>query len=103
MKAGRLAEAAAGFESALKSHADQFSVQILVACSPQTIEKAIQNDPSPELFIVPATIAGKPCHRLMRGFFKTNSEAAAAVSALPGYYTIEGARPKAVPVKTVRR
>jgi hypothetical protein len=74
-----------------------------VACSPQTIEKAIQNDPSTELFILPATIAGKPCHRLMRGFFRTSEEASLAAAALPGYYVAEGARPRSVPVKSVLR
>ncbi|HQZ15733.1 MAG TPA: hypothetical protein PLD86_02570 [Vicinamibacteria bacterium] len=103
LKAGRLAEAAAGFESVAQSRSDEFSVQLLVACSPQTVEKAIQNDSSTELFILPATIAGKPCHRLMRGFFKTNAEATQAVASLPGYYVAEGAKPKAVLVKSVLR
>jgi septal ring-binding cell division protein DamX len=103
MKAGRLAEAASGFESIAQSHRAEFAVQLLVACSAQTVEKAIQNDPSPELFILPATMAGKPCHRLMRGFFKTNDEATRAVSALPAYYVAEGAKPKAIPLQTVLR
>jgi hypothetical protein len=103
LKAGRLAEATAGFESVALSRSAEFSVQLLVACSPTTIEKAIQNDPSTELFTLPATIGGKPCHRLMRGFFKTSGEAAQAVAALPGYYVAEGAKPKAVPLKSVLR
>jgi hypothetical protein len=101
MKAGRLDEAAAGFEARAQAHSAEFSVQLLVACSPQTIDKAIKNDSSPDLFILPATVSGKPCHRMMRGFFKTNEDATRAVSALPGYYIAEGARPKAVPLKTV--
>ena len=103
LKAGRLAEAAAAFESVAQSKSAEFSVQLLVACSPQTIEKAILNDASTELFILPATIGGKPCQRLMRGFFKTNDEAARAVASLPGYYVAEGAKPKAVLVKSVLR
>ncbi len=103
LKAGRLAEAASGFESVAQSRRGDFSVQLLVACSAQTVEKAIQNDPSPELFILPTTIAGKPCHRLMRGFFKTNSEAIQAVSALPAYYVVEGAKPRAIPLQSVLR
>ncbi len=103
LKAGRLAEAAAGFESVAQARSAEFSVQLLVACSPQTIEKAIQNDPSTDLFILPATIAGKPCHRLMRGFFKTSAEATQTVASLPGYYVAEGAKPKAVLVKSVLR
>lgn len=103
LKAGRLAEAAAGFAIVARSRDAEFSVQLLVACSAQTVEKAVQNDPSTELFILPATIGGKPCHRLMRGFFKTNDEATQAVAALPAYYVAEGAKPRAVPVKSVLR
>ncbi|MEO8501047.1 MAG: DUF4388 domain-containing protein [Vicinamibacteria bacterium] len=103
LKAGRLAEAAAAFESVAQSRSSEFSVQLLVACSPQTIEKALQNDPSTELFVLPATVGGKSCHRLMRGFFPTTAEAAQSVSKLPGYYAAEGAKPKAVPLKSVLR
>ena len=101
LKAGRLAEAAAAFEEVAQARSSEFSVQLLVACSPQTIEKAIQNDPSPDLFVLNATLAGKPCHRLMRGFFPTTAEAAQGVSKLPAYYAAEGAKPKAVPLKSV--
>ena len=103
LKAGRLAEAATAFEIVAQSRSSEFSVQLLVACSPQTIEKAIQNDPSPELFVLPAPVAGKPCHRLMRGFFATTADAAQAVSKLPGYYVAEGAKPRAVTLKSVLR
>ncbi len=103
LKAGRLAEAVLSSERLVKGHGGEFSVQLLVACSPQTIEKAIQNDPSPDLFVLPATVSGKSCHRLMRGLFKTSGEAAQMVSSLPGYYVAEGAKPRAVPLKTLVR
>jgi len=103
LKAGRLAEAATAFEAAAQARSGEFSIQLLVACSPQTIEKALQNDSSPELFLLPATVAGKSCHRLMRGFYATPAEAAKAASTLPAYYAAEGARAKAVPLKSVLR
>lgn len=103
LKAGRLAEAAAVFERAALARSSEFSVQLLVACSPQTIEKALQNDSSSELFVLPATVGGKPCHRLMRGFHPTAAEATQAVSTLPAYYASEGAKPRAVPLKSVLR
>jgi hypothetical protein len=103
LKAGRLAEAAAGFATVAQARSGEFSVQLLVACSASTIEKAIQNDPSPELYVLPATIGGKSCHRLMRGYYQTLAEATQAVAVLPGYYVAEGAKPKAVPVKSVVR
>ncbi len=101
MKAGRLPDAATIFASAARSRAGEFSVQLLVACSAQTIEKALQNDPSPELFVLPATVAGKPCHRMMRGYYSTEDAAARAVLALPPYYVTEGAKPRAIAIRTV--
>lgn len=101
MKAGRLSDAATIFASAARSRAGEFSVQLLVACSAQTIEKALQNDPSPELFVLPASVAGKPCHRMMRGYYSTEDAAARAVLALPPYYVTEGAKPRAIAIRTV--
>ena len=101
MKAGRLAEAGSIFASAAKTRTLEFSVQLLVACSAQTVEKAMQNDPSPDLFILPATLSGKPCHRLMRGFYRSEAEAARALASLPPYYVAEGAKPRAMAIKAV--
>lgn len=101
MKAGRLSDAATIFASAARSRAGEFSVQLLVACSAQTIEKALQNDPSPELFVLPATVAGKACYRMMRGYYSTEDAAARAVLALPPYYVTEGAKPRAIAIRTV--
>jgi hypothetical protein len=101
MKAGRLSDAGMIFASAARSRAAEFSVQLLVACSAQTIEKALQNDPSPDLFVLPATVAGKPCHRMMRGYYATEAAAARAVLALPPYYVTEGAKPRAVAIRAV--
>lgn len=101
MKAGRLSDAATIFASAARSRAGEFSVQLLVACSAQTIEKALQNDPSPELFVLPATVAGKACHRMMRGYYSTEDAAARAVLALPPYYVTEGAKPRAIAIRAV--
>ena len=101
MKAGRLDEAATAFANVARSRRTEFSVQVLVACSAQTIGKAIENDPSSDLFVLAATINGRPCHRLLRGFFKTNAEAARSVSSFPPYYAAEGAKPRAVAVNAV--
>ena len=101
LKAGRLAEAAASFDQVARSRRAEFSIQLFVACAAQSVEKAVKNDPSPELFILPTTVAGKACHRVMRGFYKTNAAAAAAVPSVPSYYVAEGAKPRAIALKAV--
>lgn len=103
MKAGRLDEAAAAFDALARARRGEFTVQLLVACAPETIAKAIQNDPSPDLFIVPASIDGRVCHRVLRGFFASSAEASAALASLPAYYAVEGARPRAISLRTVLR
>jgi len=101
MKAGRLSDAATIFTSAARTRSGEFSVQLLVACSAQTVEKALMNDPSIDLLVLPATVGGKPCFRMMRGFYRTEEEASRAVLALPPYYVVEGAKPRAVAIRTV--
>lgn len=101
LKAGRLAEAATAFDQLARTRSAEFSIQLFVACAAQSVQKAVLNDPSPELFILPTTVSGKPCHRVMRGFFKTNGAAAAAVSSVPSYYVAEGAKPRAIALKAV--
>ncbi len=101
LKAGRLADAAASFDELARSRRAEFSIQLFVACAAQSVEKAVLNDPSPELFILPTSVGGKVCHRVMRGFYKTNAAAAAAVSSVPSYYGAEGAKPRAIALKAV--
>lgn len=101
LKAGRLAEAAASFDQLARSRRSEFSIQLFVACAAQSVEKAVLNDPSTELFILPANVGGKACHRVMRGFYKTNAAAAAAVPGVPSYYVAEGAKPRAVAIRAV--
>lgn len=101
LKAGRLAEAAASFDQVARTRKAEFSIQLFVACAPQSVEKAVLNDPSPELFILATNVGGKACHRVMRGFYKTNAAATAAVSSVPSYYVAEGARPRAIAIKAV--
>ena len=103
LKVGRLAEAESLFLTEARSRASGFSIQLLVACAPTTVEKAVQNDPSNELFILPATIGGKACHRIMRGFFTSQAEAVSALAGLPAYYRAEGAKPQAIALDKILR
>ena len=101
LKAGKLTDAGVASEAIARSRANEFSIQILVACAPSTIEKALANDPSPDLFVLPASINGRACHRLMRGFFPSAAAANQAVGSLPPYYVAEGAKPRSLQLKTL--
>lgn len=89
--------AARAFEATLRAAGrGAHTIQILVACSDETLQKAQQNAPSPELFIVPVEYQGKSCYRLCWGVFESEARARTATDQVPAYYRENGAKPKPV-------
>lgn len=103
-KSGNLEGAAQMVEAPLgELYRNAFSIQIFVACAPQTIEKVYASVSADVAFLLRSTVGGKPCYRLMWGIYSSESEASQVVAALPGYFIAEGAKPRGVPLKTVMR
>jgi hypothetical protein len=103
LRSGEFEQAAQGFAATVKAAPPSTaSVQILVACSPETVQKAVQNAGSPELFIVPVNYQGRDCYRLMWGLYESASRAASAVPTLPEYFR-RGARPRVVGASEIVR
>jgi septal ring-binding cell division protein DamX len=103
LKSGDFDAAAQGFAATVKAApASSASVQILVACSPETVQKAVQNAGSPELFIVPVNYKGRDCYRLCWGLYESSSRAASAVRSLPEYFR-KGATPRVVGASEIVR
>lgn len=102
LRKGEFGVAARGFVANLRTAGrDTHTVQILVACSDDTVQKAVQAVSAPDLFIVPVDYKGKSCYRVCWGIYDSEGKARAAVASVPGYFTINGAQPKAVPATTV--
>jgi hypothetical protein len=76
-------------------------VQILVACSEETVHKAVANVSSAELFIVPVKHRGRDCYRVCWGVYDTPAAAAEADRRLPPYFRQGGAHPRVVLVAAV--
>jgi hypothetical protein len=94
---GRLSEAAGGFVKTLRrAPAGTASVQLLVACSNETVQKAVENVGSSELFIVPVSFKGRDCYRLCWGLYQGEARAASAVRSVPEYFRRGGASPRVV-------
>ena len=92
---GELAQAARGFAAHVRSAPrGSASVQLLVACSGETVQKAVANVSSPELFILPVKYQGRDCYRLCWGLYPGTAQAAAAARALPDYFRKGGATPR---------
>jgi serine/threonine protein kinase len=99
LRRGSLPEAAHEFVSGLSAGArDRLTVSIAVACSAETIRKAVAAAGHENLFVLPAQVTGRDCYRLCWGLYGTQPEAQAARSALPTYF--EGATPR---VETLSR
>jgi septal ring-binding cell division protein DamX len=95
---GNLDAAARDFASNLRrAPAGTLSIQLLVACSADTVQKAVASSPSTELFILPVNFKGRDCYRLCWGLYRTEARATSALGALPEYFRKNGATPKVAP------
>lgn len=102
LQKGELAEAARGFAASLrKSPSGGFSIQLLVACSDDTVQKAVQNVPAPELYILTVNFKGRDCYRLCWGIYESEARAGSAVNSVPEYFRRGGAAPKVVPTSGI--
>jgi hypothetical protein len=95
MRQGQLDDAAGGFAAHLRSApASTASVQLLVACSPETVQKAVSAVDAAELFILPVTYKGRDCYRMCWGIYESAATASAAARSLPEYFVKGGATPR---------
>lgn len=98
LQQGRLDEAARGFVTNIKkASGGSFSIQILVACSGETVQKAVENVPAPELYILPVNYKGRDCYRLCWGLYESQARADSALGSVPDYFRKGGAAPRVVP------
>jgi hypothetical protein len=97
LRRGEFAEAARDFTSEVKKAGSRYSVQVLVACSGDTVQKALDNVSSSELFILPVNYRGKACYRICWGLYDSQDRATAALLSLPEYFRQGGASPKVSP------
>jgi hypothetical protein len=91
--------AARAFEAALRSSPDaRWSVQLLVACSGETVDKAMAAAGGPELYILPVSYKGRSCYRLCWGLYESEARASSGASAVPPYFREGGAHPRVMPI-----
>jgi hypothetical protein len=89
--------AARAFAQSVRAKGARFSVQLLVACSDETVGKALANASGPDLFILPVSYKGRSCYRLCWGLFDDEGRAQSAVASVPPYFLDGGARPRVSP------
>ncbi|MGE5127319.1 MAG: DUF4388 domain-containing protein [Betaproteobacteria bacterium] len=92
---GSFPEAAHAFAASLATGSrGRFSLQLLTACSPETIQKALGAAGNGNLFILPVSLQGRSCYRLCWGVYDTRPAAEAAVAGVPAYFRQGGTRPR---------
>lgn len=102
LERGDLVQAARGFAANVKAAPGRaFSVQILVACSDETVQKAVQNVPDPEMYILPVNFKGRSCYRVCWGIYDSEAKAESATRSVPDYFRKGGASPKVVPTSNL--
>jgi hypothetical protein len=96
---GALPDAARAFAAQMTLRASgRFSLQVLVACAPENVQKAVAAVPAEELFILPVDVKGRACYRLCWGVYDNRPAAEAALSSLPAYFRQGGATPRLSPL-----
>jgi septal ring-binding cell division protein DamX len=88
LRQGDVAGAARAFAAATPR--EGYTVQLLVACAPQTAVNAAQHAPGGEVFVLPIVYGGRDCFRVAYGRYANETAAAAALaSAVPDYFKTE--------------
>ncbi|HEY7411677.1 MAG TPA: DUF4388 domain-containing protein [Vicinamibacteria bacterium] len=102
MGSGDLAASARSFASHVRrTPAGTRTVQLMVACSGETVQKAMAGTGSPELLILPVEYQGRSCFRMCWGLYPTDARAQAAARALPPYFRQGGVTPRVVPAASL--
>jgi uncharacterized protein DUF4388 len=99
LSAGHYPDAARAFATSARAAGKGAAViQLFVACSAETVQKAVDNASGTELLILPVSYKGRDCYRLGWGIYPSQARAAAAVRTVPEYFRSGGAAPKVLAV-----
>lgn len=99
LQQGALDAAARGFAASLAAGpSGRYAIQALVACSPETVMKAVQNVSGDDLFILPVNYKGRDCHRICWGVYPDRAAAEAAAQGFPSYFRQNSIRPRIQPL-----
>jgi hypothetical protein len=102
LAAGQYTQAADSFVARARTlPAGTMAIQILVACSSDTVAKAVATVGSDQLILLPVDFHGRSCFRLCWGTYDSSTSASAALATVPVYFRQGGARPTVVPLSSV--
>jgi hypothetical protein len=95
LRAGNYPAAAKAFVTSTRLAGRNAAViQLLIACSTETVQKAIDSGNASQLVILPVNFKGRDCYRLAWGVYPSSAKATAALPDVPEYFRNGGATPK---------
>ena len=97
----RFVDAGRAFAAEARPARGRHTIQILVACSDETLDKTLQSVGSEDWFVIPVVFKGRPCHRLCWGVYETPAAAEDAQRRVPAYFRSGGAVPRVVPLAAI--
>jgi septal ring-binding cell division protein DamX len=103
LRAGSYAEAARAFLAELEAQKEAFTVQLFVACSEETVQRAAAGSSAKELYTRVVRYQGKECWSLGWGVYRSEEQARAAAGGVPARLLAGGVTPKVSPVARLLR
>jgi hypothetical protein len=100
LRGGQYREAANAFAAHLRAARGALTIQLLVACSDDTVRKAADSVSQDELYIVPIDYKGRSCYRIGWGLYDSEARATSAIRSLPDYFRQPGVTPRVVSAST---
>jgi septal ring-binding cell division protein DamX len=96
---GRYAEAARAFQDEMRSKRGGFTINVEVACQPDTLAKGLAAAGGHRDFmILPYNLKGRSCYRVIWGHYPDKASAEEAMRDLPAFFKA-GASPQVAPWK----
>ncbi len=99
LERGNLRSAASYFDRGI-SRAGQYTIQLLTACQDETIGRAVSEAGNhDDLFILPTTVEGRSCYRMLWGTYGSRERAIAALGRdVPAFFRHDRNPPRVVPL-----
>ncbi len=101
-RSGQVSEAAREGERLAASEAgNSWTLQVLLACQPSTVQRAFEKVSSDALTVLPTTYQGRSCYRLCWGVYGNRDSAERAIGGVDNYF-LDAGKPRPVPLSTAR-
>lgn len=97
LEKGQFAEAASVYQAEMQKKRGGFTINIEIACQPETVSKGFAAaGSSTDFMILPYNLKGRSCYRVIWGYYPDKASADAAFQSLPSFFK-QGASPQVAP------